>query len=288
MAKDGRLRLTLQGADGNPLEGKVRVKLKWKQGTDPHGPKEWDASKLIEIGALHRQPVGLYTLTVSVGRPRAKRPGEWKWNRELNELVTIPASGDLGLTYRDWKKVADAEIQPPEPTGPGLPPKPAGPAVNVQPGGNVIGQDGKTPVEITGYSATLEPLADRHGGPRIRHAVSYRNRRKRAIAAVQFGLACFDVFDELIGPAGCGLALQPLAPAGAKDVLGQPVPPSTREWLQHDDDLLAFQTAFAWVDKVRFDDGEVWRQSRKKIAGKIRKLKSSYDPSPLEKKPDRD
>ena len=136
------------------------------------------------------------------------------------------------------------------------------------------------PVVIVGYAATLEKVEAQWGGPRIRHELVYRNRTRREIAAVEFGLATYDLFDELMA-CRAGLCVRPLAPAGAVDILGIPVPASRREWLQHGVDPLAFHTAIAWVDKVRYRDGEVWRESRRKIAERIRKLKRSFETGPL-------
>lgn len=153
-------------------------------------------------------------------------------------------------------------------------------------GGNIVRQKKKaTPVEIIAYEATLERIPERHGGPRVRHVVTYhRNLGWREITAVEFGLACFDHFDELIH-SGAGLAVGPLPAAGAEDPLGHPLPPTRREWLQVDAELFAFEAAFAWVDQVRFADGEVWRQGRREIVKKLRGLKGSLEPGPLARKP---
>lgn len=151
-------------------------------------------------------------------------------------------------------------------------------------GGNIVRQKKSTPVQIIAYEATLEKIPERYGGARVRHVVTYRSRSRREIAALEVGLACFDHFDELIVSGG-GLVVEPLPPSGAKDPLGHPIAPRRGEWLEYAAELSAFATAFAWVDQVRFADGEVWRQGRREIAKKLRELRGTLDSGPLAGEP---
>ena len=102
------------------------------------------------------------------------------------------------------------------------------------------------PIAITEYGARYQERS-RYQSEGIRHELSYRNVGDRKIVAAQFGLLAFNIFNEFQDRLG-GFTIEDVDVGGT----------DAGVWVASALAEAAFYTGVAYVDKVRFEDGEVW------------------------------
>ena len=132
----------------------------------------------------------------------------------------------------------------------------------------ILTQEG-SPLSILAYEARYQP---RRSSQReaIRHEVNYRNTSGQKIVAVQFGLLSFNIFNEFQDRLG-GFAIEDI------DVLGI----ESGTWLASALAEAAFYTGVVYVDKVRFEDGEIWIADEDEILEQLREIEEGFDAAAL-------
>jgi len=154
---------------------------------------------------------------------------------------------------------------------------PVSPAAPLQAGkaGAKIVEQTESPVLVTGYRAEYQK-GNSTSMPGVRHDVEYRNRSGQRVVAVQFGLVTFDVWDEFLARTA-GLAVQPLG-ARSRD---------RGIWTTVTEAAFAYRTAVVYVERVRFESGEIWNADRETILGALRVIQKDFDETNLAKKTDK-
>ena len=99
----------------------------------------------------------------------------------------------------------------------------------------------------------------------IAHVVEYRNITERKIVAVVFGLLAFDIFDES----------QDTAHGWSLDDLKQGAS-GNGTWVHRSNMEKAFHTGMAYVAKVRFEDGEIWKSDLEGIVEQIHRIDKDF------------
>ena len=109
-----------------------------------------------------------------------------------------------------------------------------------------------------------------HAGEGIAHVVEYRNITERKIVAVVFGLLAFDIFDESQDTLH-GWSLDDLEPDVSEN----------GTWTWSSSMAEAFHTGMAYVVKVRFEDGEIWKADLEDITKQIQGIDKDFSPDSL-------
>ncbi len=148
--------------------------------------------------------------------------------------------------------------------------RPAG-AGTLDPVCQVVAQP-DAPVVIDGYTCQYHASGAREGG--IRHVVRYKNSAARRTVAVQVGIVSFDAFDELIA-ASRGVSLEATRVNDHEEV----------SFLQSHPAAFSFHTGVAYVARVRFDDGTVWRADLPRVVESLRRVQHDFDPKDLQPAP---
>lgn len=129
------------------------------------------------------------------------------------------------------------------------------------------------PVRIVTYSADYVERTSTYTEQGIHHRLEYQSSSQKPVAAVQFGLVSFDVFNDFIGRTG-GISLEAMPPGG-KALKGG--------WVTRAYGDFAFLTGVAYVQRVRFADGEIWSADEIAIVAELKKIQADFDPSKLKK-----
>ena len=109
-----------------------------------------------------------------------------------------------------------------------------------------------------------------HAEEGIAHVVEYRNVTDRKIVAVVFGLLAFDIFDESQDTVH-GYTLDDLEPDKS----------DSSTWTRRSSMPAAFHTGMAYVVKVRFEDGEIWKADLEGIVEQINGINKDFSPDSL-------
>ena len=130
----------------------------------------------------------------------------------------------------------------------------------------------EAPIVVTAYRA--EYAKRTNDSPEgIRHEVEYRNRSSQKVVAIQFGLVSFDLWNEFL--------------ARTAGISTEAVSPRARErgaWSTATDAAFAFHTAVVYVDRVRFESGEIWTADLDVVIAAMRAIQKDFDPANLNKK----
>ena len=132
------------------------------------------------------------------------------------------------------------------------------------------------PVKITSYDSGYKdalslPSLNYYRSEGIKHKAEYENTSGRKIIAVGITFIAFNVWNEYMTKV-LGVSMEGMRP-GEKD---------KGEW-----DMgfvagdFAFFTGVAYVSKVRFENGEIWRADLEHIAEQLKKIESSFDAANL-------
>lgn len=135
---------------------------------------------------------------------------------------------------------------------------------SIAPVAKIIAQT-NAPLIITSYSANYQE-GSRSTSEGIRHVVEYKNASEKKVVAVQIGLVSFDVWNEFLGRTG-GISLSVIDPGKSEK----------GAWLTNAFSDFSFLTGFAYVSKVRFDDGTIWVADLNEIAEEMRKIERDFD-----------
>ncbi|MCY4662061.1 MAG: hypothetical protein OXF93_19990 [Acidobacteria bacterium] len=135
----------------------------------------------------------------------------------------------------------------------------------------VLAQEG-APVTIFQYSARYQRQGFGSQREGIRHELNYRNTSNRKIVAFRFGLLAFSIFNEFQHSLN-GFAIEDLD-AGAVD---------SGTWLATFARAeAAFYTGVAYVEKVRFEDGEIWTANGDEIQDQLQELEGDFSMEALD------
>jgi hypothetical protein len=147
------------------------------------------------------------------------------------------------------------------------------PVFAIQPTTKVISQPG-APIEIASYRAAYSPGSGAYIPEGIQHVVEYMNVSGKIVDAVQIGLVSFDVWNEFLDRT-LGLATDSLAMHATKK----------GTWVARAYGDFSFLTGLAYVSKVRFRDGEIWKADLDSIASELRQVQQDFDVTNLKKQP---
>ena len=125
------------------------------------------------------------------------------------------------------------------------------------------------PVQIVASSSEYQKRTN-EGPEGIRHELEFRSQATQKIVAVQFGLISFDIWNEYLARLA-GLATEELNPKARKRGV----------WLTATDQAVGFLTAVVYVDRVRFESGEIWIADRDQILTAMRAIQKNFDPENL-------
>ena len=108
----------------------------------------------------------------------------------------------------------------------------------------------------------------------INYTAEYQNKSTRTILAVEVVFVSFDVWNTYLGIFG-GLDMDALQP-GKKRKGG---------WATSPYGDFSFWSGAAYIGKVRFEDGEIWKADLVGIAQEIQKIESDFDIKRLQSRP---
>jgi hypothetical protein len=109
----------------------------------------------------------------------------------------------------------------------------------------------------------------------IRHRPSFENVSGRTIVAIRLGFVSFDFFDEYIGMMH-GYSTTVLDP---KDSNAK----KSEVWVHTGLGDFSFHTSVAFVDKVRFKNGEVWSADLDAVLAVLEIIEPGFRKSRIEK-----
>jgi hypothetical protein len=138
------------------------------------------------------------------------------------------------------------------------------PAVALEPVSHIVVQP-DAPISIENYDGTYFRDGYEKG---IRHSAKYQNVSDQPIVAVGIRFISYNVWDEAMGSLS-GIALRELVPEASE----------TGSWAQSRPAAFTFLTGFAFVDKVRFDDGKIWRADTEAI---FKEIAEKFEVSPFD------
>ena len=128
------------------------------------------------------------------------------------------------------------------------------------------------PVKILTYQAAYQPGGN-YSREGIVHNVEYQNISDKPIVAVEFGLVAFDVWNEFLDHTG-GVTIETVAPQATQK----------GTWVASRYADFSFHTGVAYVSKVRFDTGDVWKADLNVIVAELKKIQADFDAANLKKR----
>jgi len=167
------------------------------------------------------------------------------------------------MTYPVWIAASAATMVLAGPASPGL--------QSLRPDNKIVEQK-DAPIQVTSYRTDYQKRTnDSLEG--IRHELEYRNRSGKKIVAIQFGLMSFDLWNEFLARTA-GLSTEEISPKG-KD---------KGAWVTPTDSSFAFHTAVVYVERVRFESGEIWNEDPELVLTAMRAVQKDFDPTNLTRK----
>ena len=147
-------------------------------------------------------------------------------------------------------------------------------AFALSPTAKIISQT-SAPVTITKYDAEYRERTNYSLGG-IHHKVSYKNTGKQTIEAIQFGLVSFNIWNEFIGSLA-GISMKSNDPGDTEN----------GAWIDNAYGDFAFHSGFAYVKKIRYADGTIWKADLEEIRKELAKIQADFDVKSLEPKRDK-
>jgi hypothetical protein len=135
----------------------------------------------------------------------------------------------------------------------------------------IVAQPG-APITITSYAASYGSRSQ-YSQEGISHYLVFQNNTAKEVVAAQFGLVSFDVFNQFLDRTN-GLSTDAIA-AGKTQKGG---------WVASAYGAFAFMSGVAYVNRVRFADGEIWTADMGTIVDELQKIEKDFDASILKKK----
>jgi hypothetical protein len=151
---------------------------------------------------------------------------------------------------------------------------PAAPAAQFRPQSRIVEQP-DAPVHVTASSTEYQRRTN-DSPEGVRHQLEYSNRSTQKIVAIQFGLISFDIWNEFLARTA-GLATEDVGPRARKRGV----------WLTPTDAAIGFLTAVVYVDRVRFESGEIWIADKEQVLTAMRAIQKDFDPANLNPAPKR-
>ena len=135
----------------------------------------------------------------------------------------------------------------------------------LQPSSVIVAQPG-TPVRITSYDSAYHVDNGQQG---IHHSLEYESATEREVVAVRLALVSFDIWNEPLGRIR-GTTIRTLGPGTGHQC----------KWLERDfgtpSYAQAFGTGVAYVQSVRYGNGEVWSADDEAVRSRISKIYGRY------------
>ena len=135
-----------------------------------------------------------------------------------------------------------------------------------------------SPVQITEFEAEFEGNRVNFWGTpqeaRIKHELRYRNASDARIEAVRFTFLSYSVFNEYLVTSS-RTAIEEVNPGDRKD----------KDFSLFGEEFYEFETGLAFVEKVRFENGDIWEFDAFTIVEGVRTLELEFDASLLEGSP---
>jgi len=128
----------------------------------------------------------------------------------------------------------------------------------------IINQEG-SPLRIDNYTATYNSGVGRYSREGIEHKVQVSNTGQQAVVAYRISFVAFDAFNEEMGRALGGVAIETVSP-GANN---------SGSWRQTPYASFRFQgygTGVAYVSKARLADGTVWNADQSFVLSKLQEV----------------
>lgn len=129
-----------------------------------------------------------------------------------------------------------------------------------------------SPIKIEYYTGKYEE-GNAYTEKGITHYLQYRNNSTRKVVAVQLGLVSFDIWNEFFDRI-FGVGMDAMAPGESRK----------GTWVSVASSGFSFNTGVAYVNKVRFENGEVWAADMSAIMQDLRKVQRDFDVTNLKKK----
>ncbi len=142
------------------------------------------------------------------------------------------------------------------------------PAAQLRSASRVVEQP-DAPVQITASASEYQKRTN-NSAEGVRHEIEFRSRSTQKIVAIQFGLMSFDVWNEFLARTA-GLTTEEVGPKARK----------RWAWLTPTDEAIAFLTAVVYVDRVRFESGEIWMADKEQVLAAMRAIQKDFDPANL-------
>jgi hypothetical protein len=140
----------------------------------------------------------------------------------------------------------------------------------LKPSTRIVAQP-SAPIAITSYNAEYRERSQ-YTSPGIHHSTRFASKAGKEIVALQIGLVSFNVWNEFIDRT-LGVTIENLAPG--KEGRGT--------WVANAYGEFAFLTGVAYVNRVRFADGEIWTANLDDIVEELRKIEKNFDVANLKK-----
>ncbi|MCD6119381.1 hypothetical protein J7K50_06030 [bacterium] len=118
---------------------------------------------------------------------------------------------------------------------------------------NIIVDQPNAPLRITAYDASFKE-SSRYEREGIHHTVKLVNDSERTIVAVEIGLVSFSIWNEFIDRC-FGISLDQIEPEGV----------DKGTWVATALSDFTFLTGVAYVNRVRFENGEIWEADIKNV-----------------------
>ncbi len=129
------------------------------------------------------------------------------------------------------------------------------------------------PVAISSYNSAYS-VASRYTSQGIEHNLRYTNTSKRPIIAIEFGLVSFSTFNDFVDRTyGTDRQIDKKFQDGSKDASGT--------WMARALNEHSHWTGVTWVNRVRFDNGEIWKADDRAIVEELKKIQADFDASVL-------
>lgn len=137
-------------------------------------------------------------------------------------------------------------------------------------------QQDQAPISISKFEAKYQE-GGTYSNEGIRYDVSFTNATNKQIVAYAFGFYSFDVFNRALGRPLEGFSVDDLKPNDSDD----------GAWVQRAINSSLFRkygTAVAYIARVRFKDGTIWKYDDESILKQLQKFESSLTLDDLKSK----
>lgn len=139
------------------------------------------------------------------------------------------------------------------------------------------------PIQIAEYSAMYQAASRStysSNPSQVAHSVGYRNVSGRTVTAIRFGFVEFNMFNEYMDKF-MGYDRDTVKSDKTDKV-------SKSEFANSGYKSFAFDTGVVYVDRVRFDNGEIWACDLEAVLAELQKIEKDFDASILKPKDEPD